>query len=395
MRKTIQLSTQELDLLITQIDKAFRKYEGLCPEIKWNSYLGNYDVLAESIFHITNQLGCSKDVGSRPLRHLLYYKLSNKSYQLYLIDACYLYIYNKTRQEYLEGKESSIYRIDKSLMADMLKIGNTIYEQGNAKEAKKILEILFSNSKEYNLIQTDLKLYAEICLILGKTKMQLGEAKGKYGALSLAVYALEAFMQLKELKGIVESYQLLGIVHRQLEQFSDAIQHYEKVLALTENENSLRFRKYHTLHDLAVSHFLFAEQTSNQKYFNYSSHAFQQSNDYFLKQEPDFCSIASIRMAELYIKQGQWQQAVSLLEPYEDAVEFATLQLPHQMLFFRINAERYLKSGNIEKATKFLKAGLKLSQQEAYQYQTVLCNRLYHQYRKTIPAKEIVENQIK
>lgn len=387
MRKTIQLSQKELNLLVVNIDQAFRKYEGQCPEIKWNSYLSNYEVLAESISRIVEQFGYSRSVGSRPLRDLLYYKLYNKSYQLYLIDVCYLYVYHKTRQEYLKVQHTTSYRIDKLLMADMIEISHNIYEQGNAKEAKKILEIVFYNLKEHDLVKSNLKLYAEICLALGKVKMQLGEAKGKFGALSLAVYALEAFLELKELKGITESYQLLGIVYRQLEQFSTAIQYYEKVLVLTQHENDLQFRKHHTMHDLAVSHFLLGEQTGDPTYFNTSFQAFENSNRYFLNQEPAFYAIASIRIAELYIKEGKLQQAIPLLEPFEDAVTFANLLLPHQMLFFRINAERYFKLGNIEKAVKYLNVGLKLSKQEAYQYQYILCNKLYHRYKKNVINK--------
>ncbi|MBK7885278.1 MAG: hypothetical protein IPJ81_16980 [Chitinophagaceae bacterium] len=281
MKKTIQLSKKELITIVWQIDCKFREHEGPSPGIKWNSYLGNYEILAASVFRVTSQLGLPKNVGSRPLRDILYYQLVDKSYQLYFIDACYLYIHGTIRQEYLEKANPCEYQMSSPLMISMFEVADKLYVHGNAKEAKEILQPLFYNAKKYNLPKTNLKLYAGICLAFGKVKMQLGDKEKTGGALNLALCALESFLELKEQKGITESYQLLGIIYRQMEQFTIAIQYYEKVLDLTKNDNNLQFRNYHTMHDLAVSHFLLAEKTGNSNFFTHSSVAFQISNNYF------------------------------------------------------------------------------------------------------------------
>jgi tetratricopeptide (TPR) repeat protein len=250
-----------------------------------------------------------------------------------------------------------------------------IYSKGKVSEAYELFVQLFDKieKRQYHLT---MEVLGDFYLNFGIVQMQRGDIHGKNGAFYLASECLKIFSTLGDQSKIAESYNLLGICFRQVSNFKEAIRNYNLAIKITGDDNKLIPRKMHTFHDLAVSSFLHAEQERSEDYLYLANNLFNQSNLFFLNEEPSFYKIASIRTAEMQLRSGNISLARDTLDAFEEIPKYNSLTLPFQALFLRINAEKYLALNQVDKGMEFFVEALRLNRQECYSHQLIELTKL-------------------
>lgn len=87
-----------------------------------------------------------------------------------------------------------------------------------------------------------------------------------------------------------------------------------------------------------------------------------------------------LRIAELLVKINKIEKAEELIGKYESSLNFVKLPQPHQAMFLRINAEKYLKLGEYNKAIENFIGATDFSSKNKYEHQLELLNKLDEKY---------------
>lgn len=255
-----------------------------------------------------------------------------------------------------------------------------MYSKGIVSGAYELFSQLYNQRSRYqNYLNLD--CWGRFYLSFGTVQMQRGYLYSDSGAFNLASKSLTIFSELGNSLKIAETYNLLGICFRQIDNFKKAIESYNKAIDIVKNNEKFVYKKMHIFHDLAVSSFLFAKQINSKNYLELSNKLFDESNSFFASEEPDFYKIATIRTAEMQIKAGKASLARNTLDAFEDIRNYSALILPFQALFLRINAEKYLELEDIEEGIKFFISALKLNQREGYTHQLKELEKLQLRYQ--------------
>jgi tetratricopeptide (TPR) repeat protein len=155
----------------------------------------------------------------------------------------------------------------------------SLYSKGIVSGAYELFVQLFGRIEKQQSHLT-IESLGDFYLSFGMVQMQRGDIRGKNGAFYLASECLKIFLALENKNKIAESYNLIGMCFRQVDNFKEAIKNYNFAIEVI-GDDKIIFRKMHTFHDLAVSSFLYAEQEKSEDYLDLANNLFSQSNTFF------------------------------------------------------------------------------------------------------------------
>ncbi len=233
------------------------------------------------------------------------------------------------------------------------------FNKGHYYNGYQILVGHFMTVEKPTFISKHPYLYGLFHFLICKAKLALGIGKENRLQFELGLNkAIDAFNEHKDYVKQLICYDMLRVYYRQIGRNMFAVRKFrvdKDLLDSIRMKSSERmFFEMQIQHQNGISNLRLAEKNKNNQDFYQESFRLLETSNSFFKHHHDenWYRQAVLRQAELYVKSNQFNKAEPLLGLYEDELERCYLTDLQQIIFFRINCERYAKLNHLDPALK-------------------------------------------
>ncbi|MGB0840130.1 MAG: hypothetical protein ACPGXL_08320 [Chitinophagales bacterium] len=275
--------------------------------------------------------------------------------------------------------------VNGTFIQEMLQDINQALEQGHNPRAAKRMLLLEHIVDEQKLLKESRYTVGLLKQTFGKVQMQYYRGVDDHFTM-LMLQSIDIFKKTGEHQMLIQSIGILGYAYQEFGRYEQSVrlywQHRKAIhAALLSQEVEQRLQTGFRLQLEEVINKLVTNQANDDaskqvvQTFQLFNRLCQTSNQVELWQ-----SLAVIREAEQYLNNNNIREATNILQQYEYPHRIAQLPASKKVIFFKINAERYLKVGNVHKALKNFQSAVQIAYTEGYEQELERLNQIYQFY---------------